>query len=121
VIMSGGCSIQSAAAGEAQSLKFVQTVGCASAADLLGCLRATPAANIVSAQLTSGVRPSLGGAAFPADPAVTVPAGDFNRVPVLIGQVDNERALFTYLGFDFLGKPMTAAQYVAQLQTTYGV
>jgi para-nitrobenzyl esterase len=120
VIMSGGCSMQSAAAGESQSLKFVQTVGCAAAADVLACLRTKSSADIVAAQLKAGVRPSLGGAAFPTDPAVSVPAGNFNRVPVLLGQVDNERALFTYLGFDFLGTPMTAAQYVAQLQTTYG-
>jgi para-nitrobenzyl esterase len=65
------------------------------------------------------VRPSVGGAAFPTDPAVAVPAGRFNRVPVLLGQASSERSLFTFQNYDYLGKPLTAEQYVAFVTSTY--
>ncbi|MFD3373462.1 MULTISPECIES: carboxylesterase/lipase family protein [unclassified Streptomyces] len=120
VVMSGGCSLQSAAAGEASSLAFVKEVGCSTASDVLACLRGKPAADIVTAQQKAGVRPSLGGSAFPADPAVAVPAGRFNRVPVMLGQVNNERALSTFQNYDYLGKPLTAPQYEALVRSTYG-
>jgi para-nitrobenzyl esterase len=120
IIMSGGCSMVATADGLTASAKFVQQIGCADAADVLACLRSKPAADIVAAQAKAGVRPSLGGAAFPTDPAVAVPAGQFNRVPVLLGQVNNERALFTFLSYDFLGNPLTAAQYEALVRSTYG-
>src|SRR6185369_11597096 len=68
IIMSGGCSMSSQAAGQSGSALFVQEVGCATAADVLACLRAKPAADIIAAQLKAGVRPSVGGAAFPTDP-----------------------------------------------------
>ncbi|KPI00160.1 Carboxylesterase [Actinobacteria bacterium OK074] len=120
IIMSGTCALQSAAAGQTQSAAFVQQIGCGTAADVLACLRAKPAADIVAAQQKAGVRPSVGGAAFPADPETAVPAGDFNRVPVLLGQVNNERALFTFQNYDYLGSPLTAAQYEALVKSTYG-
>ena len=119
IIMSGGCGLQTAAAGETQGQAFVRQVGCASAADVLACLRGKPAADIVAAQQAAGVRPALGGAAFPTDPAVAVPAGTFNRVPVLLGQVDNERALFTFQNYDYAGRPLTAAQYESLVRSTY--
>ena len=109
VIMSGGCSLQSTGAGETSSLAFVKEVGCSTASDVLACLRGKPAADIVTAQQKAGIRPSLGGAAFPADPAVAVPAGKFNRVPVMLGQVSSERSLSTFQNYDYLGKPLTAA------------
>jgi len=120
IIMSGSCSLQSAAAGEQSSLAFVAALGCSSAADVLACLRGKPAAEIIAAQQRAGVRPSLGGAVFPLDPAAAVAAGSFNRVPVLFGQVNNERALFTFQNYDYLGKPLTAEQYAALVRSTYG-
>jgi para-nitrobenzyl esterase len=112
--------MSSAAAGQTASTRFVQEVGCAAAADVLSCLRGKPASDIVAAQAKAGVRPSLGGSAFPTDPATAVPAGKFNRVPVLLGQVNNERSLFTFLSYDYLGKPLTAPQYEALVRSTYG-
>ena len=120
IIMSGGCSMTSVADGRAASARFVQAAGCSTAADALACLRGKSAAELLTAQQTAGVRPSLGGTAFPTDPATVVPAGKFNRVPVLLGQVDNERALFTFQNYDYLGKPLTAAQYEALVTSTYG-
>ncbi|MFI6039167.1 carboxylesterase family protein [Streptomyces sp. NPDC051315] len=90
VLMSGGCSLQSAASGRAQSTAFVKEAGCA-AADVLACLRAKPAADLLAAQKTAGVSPSVGGRAFPVDPATAVRTGQFNRVPVMLGQTNSER------------------------------
>ncbi|GAA4496756.1 carboxylesterase family protein [Actinoallomurus oryzae] len=120
IIMSGGCGMSSAADGEKTGLAFVQAAGCSGASDVLACLRGKPAADLLAAQQKAGVRPSVGGAAFPADPATAVPAGRTNRVPVLLGQVNNERSLFTFQNYDYVGKPLTADQYEALVRSTYG-
>ncbi|CAL9401879.1 Para-nitrobenzyl esterase [Streptomyces sp. enrichment culture] len=77
VIMSGGCNLQSAASGQGQSTAFVEEVGCATAADVLACLRAKPAAELLAAQKESGVSLSTGGRAFPVSPATAVQTGAF--------------------------------------------
>ncbi|WP_307783436.1 carboxylesterase family protein [Streptomyces sp. MBT53] len=120
VIMSGGCALQSAAAGETQSRAFVQEIGCATAPDVLACLRAKPATAILAAQLKAPVRPSLGGTAFPLDPGTAVRTGNFTRVPVMLGQTNSERGLFTFQNYDYLGTPMTADQYTRSVKSTYG-
>lgn len=120
VVMSGSCGLQTAAAGETQSQAFVKEIGCAGAPDVLACLRAKPASAIVAAQLKAPVRPSLGGTAFPLDPATAVQTGNFTRVPVMLGQTDSERGLFTFQTYDYLGTPMTADQYTQAVRSTYG-
>ncbi|MEU6139580.1 carboxylesterase family protein [Streptomyces sp. NPDC047081] len=120
VIVSGGCSLQTAAAGQAQSAAFVKAVGCDTASDVLACLRAEPAAELLAAQKKAGVSPSVGGTAFPVNPATAVQTGNFNRVPVMLGQTNSERGLFTFQNYDYLGTPMTAAQYEQQVRATYG-
>ena len=119
-IMSGGCALQSAASGQAQSEAFVTAVGCSGASDVLTCLRAKPAADLLAAQKKAGVAPSVGGSAFPVNPGTAVQTGRFNRVPVTIGQTDSERGLFTFQNYDYLGTPMTAAQYEAAVRSAYG-
>ncbi|MFC8519802.1 carboxylesterase/lipase family protein [Streptomyces sp. NPDC057257] len=120
VIVSGGCSLQTAAAGQTQSAAFVKAVGCDTASDVLACLRATSAADLLAAQKKAGVSPSVGGTAFPVNPATAVQTGNFNRVPVMLGQTNSERGLFTFQNYDYLGTPMTAAQYEQQVRATYG-
>ncbi|MBD0843969.1 carboxylesterase/lipase family protein [Streptomyces sp. TRM68416] len=120
VIMSGGCNLQSAASGQAQSAAFVKAVGCETASSVLACLRAKPAAELLAAQKKSGVSPSVGGRAFPVNPATAVQTGDFNRVPVMLGQTNSERGLSTFQNYDYLGTPMTAAQYEASVRSAYG-
>ncbi|MCI3275311.1 carboxylesterase/lipase family protein [Streptomyces cylindrosporus] len=120
VIVSGGCSLQTAAAGQTQSAAFVKAVGCDTASDVLACLRATSAADLLAAQKKAGVSPSVGGTAFPVNPATAVQTGNFNRVPVMLGQTNSERGLFTFQNYDYLGNPMTAAQYEQQVRATYG-
>ncbi len=120
IIQSGGCSLTSEKDAQTASAKFVTEAGCTDASNVLNCLRAKPAADIVAAQQKAGVRPSVGGKAFPVDPATAVPAGQFSRVPVVVGQVSNERALNTFQNYDYLGKPITAAQYPEMVRDAYG-
>ncbi|MER6082834.1 carboxylesterase family protein [Streptomyces sp. NPDC001833] len=120
VIVSGGCSLVSEATARTQGAAFVKTVGCDTASDVPACLRAKPAAALLAAQKTSGVSPSVGGAAFPLNPGTAVQTGKINRVPVLLGQTNSERGLFTFQNYDYLGTPMTAAQYEQQVRSTYG-
>ncbi|MGW1715236.1 carboxylesterase/lipase family protein [Streptomyces sp. NPDC002156] len=120
VIASGGCNLQTAAAGQTQSATFVNAVGCSEASDILACLRAKPAADLLAAQKKAGVSPSAGGSAFPVNPATAVRTGNFTRVPVMIGQTDSERGLSTFQNYDYLGTPMTAAQYEQQVRSAYG-
>jgi para-nitrobenzyl esterase len=120
IIMSGGCSMQTQAQGQAASAAFAQGIGCTDTATVLACLRGKSAAEILAAQQQYPVRPALGGQAFPLDPAVAVKSGRFNRVPVMNGQVHDERNLFVFQLNDFLGHPVTAAQFESYVRTTYG-
>jgi para-nitrobenzyl esterase len=120
IIMSGSCGTQSAAAGETQSRAFVKEIGCATAADILACLRAKPASAVAAAQVKAPVRPSLGGPAFGTDPGAAVQSGTFNRVPVMLGQTNSERGLFTFQNYDHLGTPMTPTGYETAVREAYG-
>jgi para-nitrobenzyl esterase len=121
VIVSGSCSMGTVAAGQATSQQVVTALGCGGASDVLACLRAVPTAKIVALQATGvSPRPSIGGAAFPLDPAQAVATGQFNRVPVINGSVHDERRLFIFQGYDYVGNPLTASQYVNLVDSTYG-
>jgi para-nitrobenzyl esterase len=120
VIMSGGCSMQTQAAGQTASRALAGAVGCPDTPAVMACLRGKSPAEILAAQQANPIRPALGGRAFPLDPAVAVRTGRFNRVPVMNGQVHDERNLFIFQGNDYLGHPVTAAQFEAYVRTTYG-
>jgi para-nitrobenzyl esterase len=119
IIQSGGCAMTSQADADTAGQSYAQAVGCTDAAGLLACLRGKSPAELLAVPPT-GVRPSVGDRAFPLDPAVAVETGRFSRVPVISGQVDNERALFVFQSNDFVGKPVTAAGFEATVRTTYG-
>jgi para-nitrobenzyl esterase len=121
VIVSGSCSMATAAQGQATSKQVVAAVGCASASDVLACVRAVPPSKIVAVQATGvSPRPSLGGAAFPVDPGQAVATGKFSRIPVINGSVHDERRLFVFQGYDYVGHPLTATDYVNLVNSTYG-
>ncbi|HVQ96419.1 MAG TPA: carboxylesterase family protein [Mycobacteriales bacterium] len=120
IIMSGGCSMQTEAQGQTASASFAQAVGCTDTATALACLRGKSAAEILAGQQQVSIRPALGGRAFPLDPATAVRTGRFTRVPVMFGQVHDERNLFVFQGNDYLGHPVTAAQFESTVRATYG-
>jgi para-nitrobenzyl esterase len=49
-----------------------------------------------------------------------VRTGRFSRVPVMNGQVHDERNLFVLQLNDYAGHPVTAAQFESYVRTTYG-
>jgi para-nitrobenzyl esterase len=120
IIQSGGCSMTAQTAAEQTSTSFAEAAGCADAANAVACLRGKSPADLLAAQAQVGVRPSVGGRAFPLDPAEAVQSGRFNRVPVMNGQVHDERMLFAFQNNDYAGHPVTAAQYEATIRSTYG-
>jgi carboxylesterase type B len=122
IIVSGGCSLTSQADADAAGQAYLKTIGCPDDATALSCVRAKTPAQLLAAQLASpiGVRPSAGGAAFPQDPAAAVAAGRFTRVPVISGQVHDERTLFAFQNNDYAGKPVTGAGYEAMIRGRYG-
>jgi para-nitrobenzyl esterase len=120
VIHSGGCSMASQADADKAGQAYLQTVGCTDPANVLACLRGKSTAELLAAQAKAPIRPSVGDRAFPLDPAVAVQTGRFNRVPVMSGQVENERSLFVFQNNEFLGKPVTAESYEATIRDTYG-
>jgi para-nitrobenzyl esterase len=121
IIVSGGCSMTSQSAADAASQAFVTTLGCTDAATVLACVRGKSTQVILQAQQASpGIRPAVGGSAFPLDPAIAVATGKINRVPVMNGQVHDERRLFVFQGNDYLGHPVTAESYEATVRSTYG-
>lgn len=121
IIMSGGCSMTSQSAADAAGQAFVNTLGCTDPSTVVACIRGKSTAQILQAQQASpGIRPAVGGSAFPQDPAVAVAAGKINRVPVMNGQVHDERRLFVFQGNDYVGHPVTADSYGATVRSTYG-
>jgi para-nitrobenzyl esterase len=121
VIVSGSCSMSTAATGQATSQKVVTALGCGTASDVVACLRQVPTSKIVALQATGvSPSPSIGGAAFPVNPGQAVADGDFNRVPVINGSVHDERRLFVFQDYDYLGHPLTASGYVNLVDSTYG-
>jgi para-nitrobenzyl esterase len=120
IIQSGGCSMTAQAAAEQTGAEYAKAAGCTDAATLLACLRGKAPADLLAAQQKVGVRPAVGGKAFPLDPAQAVATGKFNRVPVVNGQVHDERMLFAFQNNDYLGKPVTPEQYEQTIRDSYG-
>jgi para-nitrobenzyl esterase len=101
---------------------FVANAGCGSASDLLGCLRAVPAEELVKtapdgypnvAALEQGWGPHVDGVVVPEATLDALAAGAHNRVPLIVGAnaEETERS----------APPMlTVAAYEAYLDLTFG-
>lgn len=113
ILQSGGCEkalYASAAEAEAQADALAAKVGCAgssSGADVLACLRAKPAAELLAALpmkrglvLLPGIwwGPVVDGVELPREPLEQIRAGGFANVPLLLGAARDEGALHV-IGF----------------------
>src|SRR3954447_19015865 len=116
IIVSGSCSMVAQDAADTTGKALVQAVGCES--DTLTCLRSRTPQQLLAAQ--TGIRPSVGSSAFPVDPATAVAKGQINRVPVISGQVHDERTLFAFQDYDYKGTPVTPAQYETLMRSAWG-
>ena len=130
IMQSGGyaTSYPSLADAEAAGEAAATTLGCPD--QTLSCLQglsATALGNALNSLTDEGaVSPVQDGVNFPAGPAVAAASGAFQHVPLISGSNHDEWRLF--VGLDILfGKifnipppPMTAAQYAAMVQSTFG-
>jgi para-nitrobenzyl esterase len=95
IMQSGSCSSQSPAAAQAAGLAFAEQAGCPDEATAVACLRALPETTLLDA--SSGYTPAFtyGGPELPVADASAVAAGDYTRVPLLIGTNHNEGRTFS--------------------------
>ncbi|MFD5702699.1 carboxylesterase/lipase family protein [Streptomyces lasiicapitis] len=99
---------------------FARKAGCPDPATALACLRAKPAKDILGAQAGFDWGPVVGGSFLPVQPKEAFARGSSEGVPVLNGANSDEGTLFAFAQFDGQGKPLTAAQYPAALDRTFG-
>jgi len=122
---SGGCTTRqtTAAEGAATAQAVAEAVGCADAADVLACLRQVPV-NVLLGEVPPGMGtidnlnfgPVVDGGFMPDQPRTLYDAGDFAKVPYILGSNADEGTLF------FLGVPpvTTEAAYLTELHNRYG-
>ena len=104
------------AVADAASAPFVAAMGCASAADVLACLRAVPADTMVNYAWNSPFvgGPGVGSTLLPVD-SLTYLQQQGSPVPLLIGTTREE-----YLGVsDDPNSPLDAAGYAAEIHNEF--
>jgi para-nitrobenzyl esterase len=112
---------------DALGIDVARTVNCTSAKDVPACLRAVPAASLVTAPRESDVAPRVGGAVLPQQPLDLL--GQMHRhLPLLIGFDREEDIFFTHLDgvdeiganqFDQYARYLAGPQYAAQIEALY--
>ena len=129
ILESGPCAIvapTSLSAAQALGALFAGAAGCGHpaalnlpgppAAAVVTCLRNGRTPNLVAAAQQDVINaPAYGTPALPLPPAQAIAAGQWNKVPVIIGTVRSEGKLF------FTAQAgLTAAQYTTAIDTRYG-
>ncbi|HYC56128.1 MAG TPA: carboxylesterase family protein [Candidatus Binatia bacterium] len=126
ISQSGGCSVgvQTAEDADVSANAIAAALGCDGVADELACLRAVPVADLLAAgpagEASPGIGANLGisidGRMVPDHPRDMFDAGDFERVPYILGANSDEGTLF------FAGsEPIeTEEEYQAELLTRFG-
>jgi para-nitrobenzyl esterase len=115
--------------GLARGMAFATAAGCPTDASpgAAECLRSLSAAEILQLQGTPNVNgpyvtgPMLDGTIMPVTPITAWTTGKFNRMPVMGGNVQDEQTFFIGITEYFATPqaPITEAQYVKNLTTTY--
>jgi para-nitrobenzyl esterase len=110
------------ATAETQGATFAAKVGCGaepSAAATASCLRAVPVATILANQGTTV--PDVDGLVLNQQISAAIAAGQFARVPVLMGTNHDEWRLFVAAEQLITGVAVSAANYQAEIEGTLGV
>ncbi len=115
IMQSGSCASRSPATAQAAGLAFAKQAGCPGPATAAACLRALPETKLLTASANYSAQFTYGGPELPAADASAVAAGDYDRVPLLIGSNHDEGRTFSQ-GFTGLTETQ-ADQLVA---STYG-
>ncbi|MCG6922742.1 MAG: carboxylesterase family protein [Acidobacteria bacterium] len=121
VHQSGSCSAVPLAEDEERGTKFAEALGCTDPATAATCLRAKSAADILATQDKVSISTTVFGSKhFPLHPTEAVRTGQFNQVPVMIGQTHDERTQSMFARRDYVGRPVTKTQYVEEIREEYG-
>jgi len=119
IIESANCSTtpKTVTAQQENSAKFVEAAGCvATDPNVLACIRNAWPANLVTAQQKFPITGSVTGTGvLPTAPGTAIAAGNWNKVPIMIGNVRWEQKLQNIQYAD-----ITAPQYDQLLVDTYG-
>ena len=121
-IAESGCLLPAPSVPSAQQegATLAAKLGCPDAATAVACLRAKSASDILQAETGMGWAPVAGTPALPLQPATAFADGRYTHVPLIQGTNHDEGRFFVALLFDGFGHPLTAAQYTAIIQSSYG-
>jgi para-nitrobenzyl esterase len=110
------------AQGEADGVSFTSQWGCStgSPADVAACLRNVPAAATLQNNPPLWL-PDVDGRFLKTSTSIAFSTGQFNKVPVMAGFVDDEGTFFVAAAFDATGRPVTSSGYVSTIQSYLGV
>jgi len=121
---SGGCTTRQplASDGAANAASLAAAVGCGSASDPLACLRQVSVPTLLAQSVApegiapAGFNPVIDGGFLPDQPRALFNAGNYAKVPYILGSNSDEGTLF------LIGTtPVTSeAEYLAALQSQYG-
>ena len=118
MIQSGSCQTETGDQADAIAAGFAANAGCsgANAAQVVACLRALPAAELVDDESNLGFTSLLvrGTRVLPGDPRSAIRSGDFSHVPVLIGGTLDEGRAFTSANIGW-----TRSDYENWVQTSF--
>ncbi|MGF6571437.1 para-nitrobenzyl esterase [Paraburkholderia sp. GAS333] len=118
----GDCAIVSHDTATTRGKTFAEALGCTDPSTEIACLRRKSPADIIDAQVKTNLtwRPVTGGSAQPVPVLDAFRSGNFNRVPVLVGNVRHETRVFVYEGNDMVRQPLTPDGYRSSVQTQMG-
>ncbi|AKJ28089.1 para-nitrobenzyl esterase [Caldimonas brevitalea] len=113
IVQSGGfANPPTAAQAQAAGVQTAAALGCPEGPEVDACLRALSPDTIVDKQ-PDRFAPNVDGALLPGSPRQLVPAGTFNKVPVLLGSNHDEHTVFVGITEINTGAPLTEAGYPA--------
>jgi len=125
---SGPCAgrAQTLVTSQANGTAFAKSLGCST--ESVSCMRSLPASTLVTAatlnpnRLPLSFSPNVDGVILPQSVEDALASGQYNHVPVLEGTNLNEDTVFVLAQISATGVPipLTAAQYAATLQATFG-
>ena len=113
---------QTEATAESSGAAFAAKVGCTPTGDSAtgaACLRALPVQTIIDNENLI-YDPDIDGKVLSQSVGTALRAGDFSRVPVVIGTNHDEWRLFVAID-TLIGSPATAANYQSMIASTLGV
>lgn len=124
ILQSGSCERPwpTLEVAELQGDAFAEALGCDSQEDVLACMRAKSANEVLAAlppapnfgfnpsdEPTGSWGPVLDGSFFTEQPAASFTSGNFNQVPTILGFTREEAKLFTWLG-SFAEPPLVVTE-----------